>query len=270
MSGFALPGEMKAERGRGRIEEQPRWRKQTLLRDEPLQRFISPNWATVLAVIGTGIVRWLSAAVRLMTGIRCHGSEIRRGSRRDSVATDSGGGGWFGCWLSGVGLLDWRNSARTTEAFFVGADGVSVQAAAQGLGVEANRQTLRNRELGQLGQTQMWLKRYKTGMFANLANLANVFSPNRPPAGPVASPVSRLSHAHPQRESPTRRGRHHPHRDCLRTPPACPQRSPPRLSFSTSLVQTADENGRSTRLKNNSTTGDGIAGPATTGHPPKS
>ncbi len=152
MSGFALPGEMKAERGRGRIEEQPRWRKQTLLRDEPLQRFISPNWATVLAVIGTGIVRWLSAAVRLMTGIRCHGSEIRRGSRRDSVATDSGGGGWFGCWLSGVGLLDWRNSARTTEAFFVGADGVSVQAAAQGLGVEANRQTLRNRELGQLGQ----------------------------------------------------------------------------------------------------------------------
>ncbi len=321
MSGFALPGEMEVERGRGRIEEQPRWRKQTVLRDEPLQWFIFPNWATVLAVIGTGIVRWLSAAVRLLRGIRCHGSEIRRGSRRDRVATDSGsgwfgnglsgvgpldcrnssqsaavflggrgcrlcdyrggdsrrrfaskfgsvqnqlliegrmgnevrslirgrpnrwstdrmghcdsascgknhpgrlessqprppakirrgsrrdrvatdsgGGEWFGNGLSGLGPLDCRNCSRTAAAFFVGADGVSVQAAAQGLGVGANRQTLRNRELGQLGQTQMWLKRYKTGMFANLANLANVFSQNRPAADParrLARPIVR-SHA---------------------------------------------------------------------------
>ncbi len=42
-------------------------------------------------------------------------------------------------------------------------------------------QTQQNRELGQLCQTQKWLKRYKTGMFANLAMLANVFSQNRPP-----------------------------------------------------------------------------------------
>ncbi len=44
-------------------------------------------------------------------------------------------------------------------------------------------QTQQIRELGQLGQPQKWLKRYKTGMFANLAMLANVFSPNRPATG---------------------------------------------------------------------------------------
>ncbi len=36
-------------------------------------------------------------------------------------------------------------------------------------------QTLRNTDLCQLGQTQISFKRYKTGMFANLAMLANVF-----------------------------------------------------------------------------------------------
>ncbi len=59
-----------------------------------------------------------------------------------------------------------------------------------GVGAASHGQTLRNRELGQLCQTQKWLKRYKTGMFANLANLANVFLQNRPLAtGPRPSPV---------------------------------------------------------------------------------
>ncbi len=37
------------------------------------------------------------------------------------------------------------------------------------------RQTLQNREGCQLGQTKNWLKRYKTGMLANLAMFANEF-----------------------------------------------------------------------------------------------
>ena len=52
------------------------------------------------------------------------------------------------------------------------------------VGGASRGQTLRNRDVGQLGQTQNKLKRYKTGMFANLANLANVFcSPLAPPRG---------------------------------------------------------------------------------------
>ncbi len=51
----------------------------------------------------------------------------------------------------------------------------------QRFGAVRGGQTLRNKELGQLCQTQKWIKRYKTGMFANLAMLANVFSKNRPP-----------------------------------------------------------------------------------------
>ncbi len=120
-------------------------------------------------------------------------AEVRRGSRKDNVATDTGGGGWFGSGLLGVGPLDRRNSSRTAATFFVGADGVSVQALAQGPAVSANRQTLRNRELGQLGQTQMWLKRYKTGMFANLANLANVISQNSPAGRFVVRDGAQLS-----------------------------------------------------------------------------
>ncbi len=308
---LAWPVDAELGHGRGRVEEQTQRRRER-------RRSTAPNWATVLAVVGERIVWWLSASMRSLTGIGCHRSEIRRGSRPGNVATD-GGGGWFGNGLSGVGPLDRRNSSQTaavfpggrgcrlcddrggdsrrrfanefdsvqnqllivgrmgnevrslnrgrpnrgstdrmdhcdsascgkshpgrlessqprppakirrgsrrdsividgggvtdrtrsgrrdgagmlqagsldrrsssltTAAFFVGAGGVSLQAAAQGLGATANRQTLRNRELGQLGQTQMWLKRYKTGMFANLANLANVFSPNRPAADLLTS-----------------------------------------------------------------------------------
>ncbi len=46
----------------------------------------------------------------------------------------------------------------------------------QGVGAACDSQTHQIRELGQLCQTQKWLKRYKTGMFANLAMLANTFS----------------------------------------------------------------------------------------------
>ncbi len=69
---------------------------------------------------------------------------------------------------------------------------MAVRASVGGLHVSSSMpgQALRNRELGQLCQTQKWLKRYKTGMFANLANLANVFSPNRRPvAGRWLNPV---------------------------------------------------------------------------------
>ncbi len=52
-------------------------------------------------------------------------------------------------------------------------------------------QTLQIRELGQLGQTQKWLKRYKTGMFANLANFANTISKNQPGAVPNPAIVFR-------------------------------------------------------------------------------
>ena len=84
--------------------------------------------------------------------------------------------------MSGADSRDLRDPLWDAQVFFVGADGASLQALAEGPAVTANCQTLRNRELGQLCQTQKWLKRYKTGMFANLANLANVFSRNRPAA----------------------------------------------------------------------------------------
>ncbi len=96
-----LPVDVEQGHGRGRIEEQPRWRK------EPLQRFTSPNWATVLAAVGEWIVWWLSLAVRLMAGTRCRRPEVRRGSRPGNVATDTGGGGWFGSGLSGAGFRGW-------------------------------------------------------------------------------------------------------------------------------------------------------------------
>ncbi len=52
----------------------------------------------------------------------------------------------------------------------------------QGVGASRHGQTQQIRELGQLCQTQKWLKRYKTGMLANLAMFANTFSQNRSPA----------------------------------------------------------------------------------------
>ncbi len=59
----------------------------------------------------------------------------------------------------------------------------------QGVVAVTYGQTQRNRELGQLCQTQTGLKRYKIGMLANLAMLANVFSQIRPPTNPVPQPA---------------------------------------------------------------------------------
>ncbi len=75
------------------------------------------------------------------------------------------------------------DSAATSEAFFGGHR--------SRVGTSKPGQTLRNRELGQLCQTKNWLKRYKTGMFANLAMLANDFSQKRPSAGSL--PMTRWS-----------------------------------------------------------------------------
>ncbi len=50
----------------------------------------------------------------------------------------------------------------------------------QGVGASSLSQVLQNREGCQLGQTQKWLKRYKTGMLANLAMFANEFAKNQP------------------------------------------------------------------------------------------
>ncbi len=164
--------------GRRRIEER------TQRRTEPLRRMADPNWATVLAVIGERIIWWLSAVVRTPTGVGGRWSDTRRGSGRGRVGTgdqvrievggvtEGRGGGWNARWMRGAGSLDRLDHRLAADTCFVGGDGVSVQTAAQGLDATANRQTLRNRELGQLCQTQKWLKRYKTGMFANLANLA--------------------------------------------------------------------------------------------------
>ena len=41
--------------------------------------------------------------------------------------------------------------------------------------MECSQQTLQNKDVGQSGQHQMQLKSYETGMFANLAMLANNF-----------------------------------------------------------------------------------------------
>ncbi len=92
-------------------------------------------------------------------------------------------------------------------------------------------QTLRNRELGQLCQLGKWLKRYKTGMFANLAMLANVFSQNRPPAGPqliAAPPMSPNAGRSDARPQPSvRSGNSPPRRRVISLPLA---RQPP-LAF---------------------------------------
>ena len=169
-----------ARLGCGRIEKQPQRR---TVRNREIK---APHRATVLAVIGQRILWWLSAVARSARGLGGRWSDTRRGSYRDRVRTGDwvsieggggtdergGGGGWYRSWMRGVGSLECRDRRLTADAFFVRAKELSVQVPAAGPVVKANRQTLRNRELGQLCQTQKWLKRYKTGMFANLANLA--------------------------------------------------------------------------------------------------
>ncbi len=161
----------------GRIEERTQRQTESLRRRELLRQITDPNWATVLAVVGERIVWWLSAMVRSLSRIGVRRSDVRYGSRRGRVVTGAGvmtdrGGGWLGSWMRGADSRDRRGPLLDAQACFVGADGASLKALAEGPAVTANRQTLRNRELGQLCQTQKWLKRYKTGMFANLANLA--------------------------------------------------------------------------------------------------
>ncbi len=153
----------------------------TRRRRERATRIKDLTWVNVLAAIGERIVWWWSAVVRSMMGAGGRRSDIRSGPRRPRVVTDgdgggadeSGGGAWVGDWLRRASPRDGRANFLAAEGFLVGAGGVSVQGSAHGLLVTANAQTLRNRDVGQLGQTQKWLKRYKTGMFANLANLAN-------------------------------------------------------------------------------------------------
>ncbi len=158
---------------------------QTQRRTEPLRRGKDSNWATVLAVIGERIVWWLSAALRSLTGGGSRRTDTRRGSRRDCAVRAGGtadsrrrdgvtdtGGGWSGGWRPTAGWLDDRDNRLSTTASFVGAGGLSVPGQAEGVLVAVNRQTLQNREGCQPCQQTKWLKRYKTGMFANLANLA--------------------------------------------------------------------------------------------------
>ncbi len=197
MLGLAWPVDVELGDRCGRIEER------TLRRREPLRGITDPNWATVLAMVGERIVWWLSAAVRSQMSTEVRRSGTRCGLHKVRILTDSGGG-WSWSRLPQACLLDRRDNLLSAKVFFVDADGISVQALAEGPAVTANRQTLRNRELGQLCQTQKWLKRYKTGMFANLAN---VFSPNRPAAGqlPIAA-----------RSLPVRLARLEPRIDCRR------------------------------------------------------
>ncbi len=172
-----------ARLGCGRIEKQPQRR---TVRNREIK---APHRTTVLAVIGQRILWWLSAVARsaVARGPGGRWSDTWRGSYRGRVGTGDwvriegggvtdgrGGGGWCRSWMRGAGSLECRNHLLAADAFFVRAKELSVQAPAAGPVVKANRQTLRNRELGQLCQTQKWLKRYKTGMFANLANLANL------------------------------------------------------------------------------------------------
>ncbi len=171
MSEVAWPADVELGQRRGRMAEQ------TLRRKEPLRGIRSPDWAAVLAVVGERIWWWLSAVVRSLSRTGVRPADARCGSRRGRVVTGDGvvidrGGGWFRSWMRGADSRDRRGSLVTTQAFFVGADGASWLSLAEGSAVTANRQTLRNRELGQLCQRGMWLKRYKTGMFANLAMLA--------------------------------------------------------------------------------------------------
>ncbi len=226
-----LAGPVNRELGRGRLEERAerrreRWREPR----RELRQIKDSAWATVLAVVGEWIARWLSALVRLPSRLRGCWSDTRRDSWGNRVGTDGhvkprrggvnggrvvsdgrgvtnrmcgvmdrtrGGGGWYRSSLRKAGSADRRANRRNAGVFlgvfFVGADDVSLHTAAEGVGVEADRQTLRNRELGQHCQLAMWLKRYKTGMFANLANLANVFSPNRPTVIAVTRPASPMS-----------------------------------------------------------------------------
>ncbi len=174
------------ECGRERIAQRTQQRAEE--RAKRVKRDKGLNWATVLSLVGERIVWWLSAVVSSPRGTGFRPHDILRGSSRGFVAKYGGvrsrggqldrggqwfrGGQWSRSWLRGESSPGRRNDLFFAGAFFVGVDEVSEQAAAEGPAVVANRQTLRNREGCQLGQWAMWLKRYKTGMFANLANLA--------------------------------------------------------------------------------------------------
>ena len=105
----------------------------------------------------------------------------------------------LGLWLGLAGKVDdAQGAAEIARCELVGRDsftwqgGVPFPIAARsvapshspnpGVGASSDSQTQQNRELGQLCQTQKWLKRYRIGMFANLAMLANTFSQIRPDA----------------------------------------------------------------------------------------
>ena len=177
MLGLAWPVDVELGDRCGRIEERTQRQTESLRRRELLRQITDPNWATVLAVVGERILWWLSAVVRSLSRIGVRRSDARYGSRRGRVVTGDGvmtdrGGGWLGSWMREADSRDLRGRLLDAQVCFVGADGASGQGLAQGPAVTANRQTLRNRELGQLSQRAMWLKRYKTGMFANLAMFA--------------------------------------------------------------------------------------------------
>ncbi len=105
----------------------------------------------------------------LFSGLRSLRDLLKAGGRAQNMLADRiGRGGQDG-------------AAVSLDAFFGGCRN-DVRAARNG-------QTQQNRELGQLCQTQKWLKRYKIGMFANLAMLANTFSQNRPAADLTLLPV---------------------------------------------------------------------------------
>ncbi len=190
-----LPVNAKPEVGRGRID----W--PTQRRTARPRGIQGRNWANALAVIGERIVWWLSAVVRSVIArwgcehdnlFNSRGGPVGTGGIGVTRGVGWPGGRWAGGWLQRAGSPGCRRSRLTAAAFFVGADEVPVPGQSEGVFGTANRQTLRNRELGQLGQREMWLKRYKTGMFANLANLAKQIRKNGPVAagqrvGPVRS-----------------------------------------------------------------------------------
>ncbi len=129
----------------------------------------------VPTVVCLRIVQWMCVAMGVPTGVGAWRSGIVHDSRQPRVVTN-GNGGWAWARLLGAPPLGRPSRGLAGKAFFVGAVDAADLAEAEGPIATANRQTLRNRELGQLGQTQNRSKRYKTGMFANLANLAKQFA----------------------------------------------------------------------------------------------
>ncbi len=135
----------------------------------------NPELVAVLAVVGRQLVRWMFAAEGLPIAIGAWRFGIVHDSGQSRAVTSRGGGWSWGRPL-GVSPLGRSSERLAANAFFADAEEAAEQAAAAGPVTTANRQTLRNRELGQLGQLENRSKRYKTGMFANLANLAKQFA----------------------------------------------------------------------------------------------